>query len=193
MGQRSPSHWLLLCILMLAGHLAGCTVFSGRTSKSTNQGLSTISEGYTLLYEVTSQQKHIDKLLLIKIESDGVDVLISEISAYMAKLEDQLIKLAKEDPSLDLDRKVLPEMASKMHQSVQAEQLKVFLGATGKDFERELLLGISSTLNQARHLAKVMRAAETSEQRKAFWKDVQEHFDDQYRRVVELLEGQYYS
>jgi hypothetical protein len=189
----SPTRRLSLCTLLLAGHLAGCTVLSGRTSKPTTPGLSTISEGYTLLYEVVSIQKHTDKLLLIKLESDEVDAVISEVSEYAAKLEGQLIKLAKQDSSLDLDRKVLPEMEIKKRESVEAERLKELLEMTGKGFERELLLTVSGPLNQSRHLARVMREAETSAARKAFWKDVQEHLDDQYRKVVRLLETRYYS
>jgi hypothetical protein len=111
---------------------------------------------------------------------------------YKAELAG-LGKLAKEGPSLDLDRQILPAMFIRTRQSVQAEQLKELLGATGKDFERRLLLSMSGPLNQGRHLATVMHEAEPNTERKAFWQQVREQFDDHYRRVMALLEKRYFS
>jgi hypothetical protein len=193
MLQPRTRPWGAFCLLMAAGQLASCSLLQRPTTTPATHDLSTVSQGYTLLYEIVSQQKHIDTLLLIKVESDAVDTIISEMSAYSAKLEDQLVKLAKADPSLDLDRQILPAMFVRMHQSIQAEQLKDMLGATGKDFERLLLFNMSGPLNQARHLATVMHEAEPNEERKAFWKEVREQFDDYYRRVMALLEKRYFS
>lgn len=195
--SRTAVRWLLaLCLPLLAGALVGCTLIdkvAGRTARTPARPDSPTSEGYSLLYEIVSQQKHVDTLLLIKVESDAVDRIIGEISSYAATLEERLVGLAKDDPRLDLGRQILPEMAVRTRQSIQAEQLKELLGATGKDFERRLLLSVSGPLNQARHLARVMREAETSRERKAFWQDVQTRLDAQYRRVMGLLEERYFS
>jgi hypothetical protein len=188
-----PSRSLWVSLLLVAGPLAGCAVFDRRPAPPPPAGLSVVAQGYLLLHEIVSQQKHLDKLLLIKIESEEVDAIISEISAYSAEVEDQLIALAKEPPGLKLGQQILPAAFVRARQSSQAEQLKELLGATGKDFERRLLLSVSSPLNQARHLARVMRGAEGAPARQAFWKEVQGRFDDQYGKLMGLLEKRYFS
>jgi hypothetical protein len=45
-----------------------------------------LRKGYSLLYGITSQQKDLKKLLLIKTESDPVDEVISELADYTGAL-----------------------------------------------------------------------------------------------------------
>lgn len=185
-------HLLPLWALMLAGSLSGCAVLGKPEPAPPEPDYPTVNEGYNLLYEVVSTQKFTDKLLLIKIESDAVDAVISELSEDAARIEVQLKELAKGDPTLDLDRAVLPEVERRTRDSANLERLKDLLGGTGKHFERLLLLTQSGALNQMRHLARVMVEAETQEDRKGFWQEVQRQFDENYRNVVELLESEYF-
>jgi nicotinamide riboside kinase len=83
-------------------------------------------------------------------------------------------------------------MERRKRDSVNIERLKDLLGETGKHFERLLLLSQSGAHNQTRHLARVMVEAETREDRKAFWQEVQRQFDENYQNVVELLESEYF-
>jgi hypothetical protein len=185
-------HLLPLCALMLAGSLSGCTILGKPEPAPPEPDYPTVNEGYNLLYEVVSTQKFTDKLLLIKIESDAVDAVISELSEDAARMEAQLQEIAREDPTLDLEREILPEVERRKRDSVQMERLKDLLGGTGKRFERLLLLTQSGALNQTRHLARVVVETEAREDRKAFWREVQRQFDENYRNVVELLESEYF-
>ncbi|MDQ2696955.1 MAG: hypothetical protein M3Z21_16580 [Pseudomonadota bacterium] len=179
--------------LLLAAGLAGCALLERPSPAPVDREYPVATQGYTLLYEVVSKQKLSDKLLLIKIESDAVDAVIGEIAEDAARIEDQLKDIARQDPEIDLDRPILPEMEVRKRASVQAERLKDLLGSTGRDFERLLLLTQSGTLNQTRHLAREMVKAESDPQRKAFWEDVQRQYDDNYANLVQLLEAQYFT
>lgn len=178
--------------LMLAGTLTGCAILDKPEPTPPGSDYPIVNEGYNLLYEVVSAQKFTDELLLIKIESDAVDAVISELTEDAARIEGELKQIAEKDPTIDLDRELLPEMERRKRDSVQLDRLKDLLGRTGKRFERLLLLTQSGALNQTRHLARVMVEAEAREDRKAFWQEVQRQFDENYQNVVALLESEYF-
>ncbi|MDQ3196243.1 MAG: hypothetical protein M3Q32_07720, partial [Pseudomonadota bacterium] len=58
---------------------------------------------------------------------------------------------------------------------------------------RLLLLTQSGVLNSERHLAKTLSARETNPQRKKLMQEVSRTFDDQYEKVVRLLEARYFT
>ena len=152
-----------------------------------------VSEGYTLMYDTVSQLKFGDDLLLIKIESDSVDEIVTDISTYSSDVQGQLEDLAEEYPDvviLDLD--LLPPMEVLTRESVAGERIPQLLSESGMAFERLLLLSQSGALNQTRHLAEVMVDTETDPKRKMYWQEVQKRLDNLYNRTVDLLNKDYF-
>lgn len=77
-------------------------------------------------------------------------------------------------------------------ESIAAEATDTFLSKSGKELERELLLKQRSALEQEQHMAKVMIAIETAEERRAFWCQVEKRFTELRGDVDALLRRNYF-
>ena len=131
--------------------------------------------------------------MIIRKVSPDVSALTNEISDLAGDLDTQLKQLAKDDPSIKLDAVVLPMIESRQRESAALERAKQFLAITGKPFERLLLLTESGVLTTERHLTRVMGDEEKNPQRKIFWKNAQQRFDQIYAKLRALLESQYFT
>lgn len=178
---------LFVFALLAAGYAAA----AHPQPASENQRI--LNEGYSLLYDHVSKQKQSDKILLIKLESKDVKAVITSISDNAERIQKALDKIAAQDPQLDIKLQSLPEIEVELRKSASFERIKDLLGKSGKEFERLLLLTQSGVLNTERHLTKVLSEKETNGKRKAFAQEANRQFDEQYRRVVELLEAQYFT
>ena len=145
-----------------------------------------------MLYGITSQQKDLKKLLLVKSESDAVDTVISEIADYTGELSAQLEDMSKRYPALTVETQFLPDVEVKARESITDETTKVFLATKGKDFERRLLIKQLTALEQERHISKVMIGLETADERRSFWKRTEQRFGELYGKVEQLLEQKYF-
>src|SRR5918996_5445661 len=181
--------FLMSALAVLA---AGCASEPPPPSSAASNGHRLVSEGYSLMYDAASKLRFGDELLLVKIEADPVDGIISDISTYAADLQGQFEELAERDPVVKLDLELLPAMEVMTRDSVAGERVPDLLSRSGKDFERLLLLTHSGALNQSRHLARVMVDTETDPERKALWQEIQARLDDLYDRTVNLLEQDYF-
>jgi hypothetical protein len=180
--------------LSLAALLAGgCAASKPQEPPRAAGEYRTIAQGYGLLYGIVSQQKDLKKLLLIKIESDPVDRVISAIADYAGELTTKLEDMAARYPALTVKTQFLPEVEVKTRESIAAEAQDTFLSKSGKEFERELLLKQLSALEQEQHMAKVMVGIETAEERRAFWRQVEKRFGELRGDVDALLRRSYFS
>jgi hypothetical protein len=174
--------------------LFGCAIAgSNQTTDPMRQQLADPNSGYALLYSIVSVQKNSDKILIIRKVSPDVSALTNEISDLAGDLDTQLKQLAKDDPSIKLDAVVLPTIEIRQRESAALERAKQFLAITGKPFERLLLLTESGVLTTERHLTRVMGDEEKNPQRKIFWKNAQQRFDQIYAKLRALLESQYFT
>jgi hypothetical protein len=173
--------------------LFGCAIGSNQTTDPAREQLADPNSGYALLYAIVSVQKNSDKILIIRKVSPDVSALTNEISDLAGDLDTQLKQLAKDNPSIKLDAVVLPTIEIRQRESAALERAKQFLAITGKPFERLLLLTESGVLTTERHLTRVMGDEEKSPQRKIFWKNAQQRFDQIYAKLRALLESQYFT
>lgn len=173
--------------------LGGCATTPVEQPPSASQKQRMLNEGYSMLYDAVSKQKQTDKLLLIKLESKEVKTVIGGLSDAAERIQKDLDEAAKRDPRLELRLQPLPEIEVEARKSANFERLKDLLGQTGKEFERLLLLTQSGALNAERHLAKTLSEKETDPHRKKLMQEVSRVFDDQYQKVVRLLEAEYFT
>jgi hypothetical protein len=173
--------------------LFGCAIGSNQTTDPAREQLADPNSGYALLYAIVSVQKNSDKILIIRKVSPDVSALTNEISDLAGDLDTQLKQLAKDNPSIKLDAVVLPTIEIRQRESAALERAKQFLAITGKPFERLLLLTESGVLTTERHLTRVMGDEEKNPQRKIFWKNAQQRFDQIYAKLRALLESQYFT
>jgi hypothetical protein len=181
-------------ILVAAGLLPSCGLTSSGKAESPSSRREELNHGYGLLYDAASGLRQLDKILYVKFESDPVERIIGEISKHAAKVARDLEKLAKKD-EIRIEDTGLPEMERRTRDSVRRERFKSLaplVGMSGKDFERTLLLTQSGALNQQRHLSKSLIDAETDPERKRFLRGVHRGYDRIYRKLVKLLDEQYF-
>jgi hypothetical protein len=184
----------VIAIAAAAQLLFGCAIFgSNQTTDPTSEQRADPNSGYALLYSFVSLQKSSDKILIIRKVSPDVSAMIHEITDLAGDLDAQLKQFAKDDPSIKLDAVVLPMIEVRQRESAQLERAKQFLAITGKPFERLLLLTQSGVLTTERHVTRVMGDEEKNPQRKIFWKNAQQRFDQTYTKLRALLESQYFS
>lgn len=170
------------------------SVGSAAEQDSAAHKLHILNQGYSLLYQGVSGASNADKLLLVKFENDATDKVVTQTSDYLAKLADQLKQLAKDYPGIRLDLHPLPAIEREKQAAAnkaRIEGLAPVVGRTGPDFERTLLFTLSGGLNQFRHLARVMAAAERNDQRRTFLKHAEHRMDKLYDDMQRVL-NQYY-
>ncbi|HUO81529.1 MAG TPA: hypothetical protein VM616_01585 [Gammaproteobacteria bacterium] len=154
-----------------------------------------LERGYALLYELVSTLRHINKILLVKFESDDVQALTDDVSERLTKVTEQLEAMAAGNPGFDLENTGTPKFAGEARKAMSLARVKSFaplVGSTGTDFERTLLLTQAGQLNQARYLSEVLADAEANADRQRFLMELNGEFDELFGRVDELLEEQYY-
>jgi len=182
----------VLCIALAAILLSACSSSRQQTPVAAEREHRTIAEGYSLLYGIASQQKEMKKLLLVKVESDPVDRMISDIADYTGELCAQLEDMARRYPALTIDTQFLPEVEVKSRESLTSATTATFLKTSGREFERELLLKQRTALEQEQHIAKVMVGIETAEERRAFWRGVDKRFGELRSDLEALLRNTYF-
>ena len=148
-----------------------------------------IAEGYSLLYGIASQQRNVDKILIVKSASQSVHSLITEIANYTTSLSKQLEDFAAKYPALRVDVQFLPEVEVKARAAIASECIKELLLTSGKNFERLLLHSQLDALQQESHIAAVMVDLEV-DARRAFWVDTHKRLDVLHDKVARLLEDQ---
>jgi ribosomal protein L12E/L44/L45/RPP1/RPP2 len=154
-----------------------------------------LEQGYALLYELVSTLQHINKVFLVKFESDDVQALTDDVSERLTKVTEKLESMAAGNPGFDLENTGTPKFAGETRKAMSLARVKSFaplVGSTGTDFERTLLLTQAGQLNQARYLSEVLADAEANVDRQRFLMELNGEFDELYGRVDELLEEQYY-
>jgi hypothetical protein len=156
------------------------------------EGRRTISEGYSLLYFATGEQKWADKVLLVKFESEELKRLVTRIAKYAGDLRGRLEDLAKRYPAIHLEPPPPTELEQRARRAQYHERLKDMLLESGPEFERDMLLTQYCSLDELRHLASVMGEIETDANRRAFWQEVQREFDEEYRQVVGILQHRHF-
>jgi hypothetical protein len=192
MRPRIQTKHIGLAVGLLVFTLNACSSMTSQKPVPPTDGHRTIAQGYSLLYGITSQQKDLKKLLLVKIESDPVDAVISELADYTGELSAELEDMAKRYPALTVNTQFLPEVEVKTRESITAETTNIFLASKGADFERRLLLKQLTALEQERHMAKVMVQMETADERRAFWKRTEQRLGLLYDKFENLLQRSYF-
>lgn len=153
-----------------------------------------LARGYALLFELVSSLQHADELFMVKVESDDVQAVTDDVAQAMTETIERLEAMASTS-SFDLEDTGTPRFAQETREAMARSRIKSFapfVGKTGVEFERTLLLTQSGGLNQMRHLTEVLADVETDSDRKRILADADERFDTLYGRVSELLNAQYY-
>lgn len=193
--MRIPFVRTLAAVAVLAA-LSACATTKQPGPERVSPERQALNQGYAQLYWTADKLQLIDKLLLIKAESDAVESVIDALADEMSDQADALEHFDDTVPGLSLDDDGLPKYEWAKRRSVFASRgLDVglpLIGRTGEDFERTLLLSLSAALNQQRHLLRVMHGDEPVEGLQQWLADSRETLDDLYAQFETLLENTYF-
>ena len=191
-----PNHgpWGLLVLAWIL--LSGCAVTPGGPAAAQDGKRQALNQGYAQLYWTADKLQHIDKLLLVKLESEPVESIVDDLARTMEDDANDLEHFAETVPAFALDDDGLPQYEWAKRRSVFASRgLDVGLpvvGRTGDDFERTLLLSLSAALNQQRHLVRVLGDDEPVDAVSQWLEDSRSSLDALYQRFEALLESRYF-
>jgi hypothetical protein len=195
--------------ILLAGLLAGCANL-GSTPKEpgakagadhakapelSKQRLM-LSEGYSMLYTDASHLDLAEMVLYVKVESEAVDKIVTDVAEAGGQLKKDLEKIAKDYPGVRIDLDPLPEMEKRKRSAIAKDRARYFapvIGHGGREYERTVLIGLVNGINHERHLCQVMAEAEPDAGLKKFLLDAEKRYDGLYDRVSALLDKEYFK
>ncbi len=159
----------LVCLSLGAcskSDLAGRSNESGRCEAPWREPNLSLNPGYVLVYQTMDNLSGIDKVLLIKAESDPFEKVIKSVADYAGKLAGQLEELDEVDDGIDLKGQSMPDVILQARKAIGQElRGKIggpFRGAEGKELERSLLLMLDVGLSESRKVVRELARRETS-------------------------------
>jgi len=177
---------VFLTVWLPASLWMGCHTATSKTAGA-SQSETVRNEGCSLLYDLLSKQKDVNKLLLVKKETPEVKDLIEEIARTAKDAEEQLRQFAADDKTLDLKTPGLPQVEAKTRASIESARTKQLLFSSGPQFELRLLLSQAEGLSYGAHLAKVLHQQERDIRRKMFLEELSRQLERLYERTFDLL------
>jgi hypothetical protein len=165
-----------------------CSLFFEKAAEAPAVGESPRNQGYSLLYGLVSQQKDVDKLLLIKGETSEVQTVIKKIAAATANATARLEEFAKKDSSLELEVESLPVPEQKTRSAIESSKTKSLLFSGGSQFEVRLLLSQAEGMSYGGHLAEVVSGLDSDPQRKQYFSDLSVEFLKLHDAVLDILD-----
>ncbi len=176
--------WSLATVVVLTGC---ATPRKSQNNPSASDEKRIRNHGYSLLYDLLSEQKSLDKVLIVKMERPDIRDVIEDIARNSGDLAERLQGFASIDTSLDIQNRELPLVEAKTRQSIKSDRTKELLFSTGRKFELRLLLTQTEALSYGSHLAKTLREHEKDQRRRMFLEEAAQKMDSLYSRVFELL------
>jgi len=155
-----------------------------------------LNPGYVLLYQTMDAFSGMDKVLLVKRESDPFEELLESVADYADKLSDQLEELDERDDEIDLNGPAMPEVIAEARKSIGEEVRETvggpFKGATGSELERTLLQSLDVGLSESHYLVRALARRETSEDRHAILEEADRNLGELSRAVKRQLEARHF-
>lgn len=176
----------ILPLILLIG------VSAAQAGERSAQQVTVQSQGYALLYQTLNKITNLNKLLYVKIESDPVDALATELNEHASAALEDLEAYAETHPGINLEETGLPKVEQARRSNTSLALLKELATTSGASFERLFLLANTNVLNQARHIASALAEVPQDEAGKKLAARLHDTFQADYVQVGKLLDAQYF-
>jgi len=179
-------HATALTVIVAAALLLGCQ--SGPSPSGSTDTLNLDrNDGYSLLYDLVTDLKNVDKALIFRSKDAPFDDTIKAIAAMANAAYVQLDAFAKVDPGLQIKRQPLPPIEVAVRKSISNSEAVGLFTSKGPIFNRRLLLSQQNGLQYAEHLAKVIQKHEGVPKRKEFLASLEKQAHTLREQVIALL------
>ena len=177
----------ILTLIVCALAVTGCAMVQQVLPTSAWRQVRVRNEGYSLLYQLLSQESDAAKLLAIKHADSPIADIIKEIANTCGQAKKELELFQKNDQHLNLKMTSLPEIEQKTRAAIESTVTKQLLFSSGKKFEVCLLFTQADAMNYAAHLAQVLHGQEADPLRQKFLATVADRCTSLHDRVMGLL------
>jgi hypothetical protein len=179
--------WVCGPLLVCALAVTGCATVQKVLPTAAWHQARVRNEGYSLLYQLMSQNSDVAKILIIKHADPPVADVIKEIASTCGQAKKELDLLHEKDRHLSFEMTNLPQIEQQTRAAIQSTVTKQLLTSSGKTFERRLLFTQAESMNYAAHLAKVLYDQESDPARKKFLDALSDRCTTLHDKVIDLL------
>jgi hypothetical protein len=149
------------------------------------------NQGYSLLFQLLSDEANVSKLLIIKKESTDLGALVKDISRISAGAAKQIETFSKADPHLHLKMTGLPIVEQQTRDLMGKSKAKELISKTGEKFEVRIILSQAEALSYGAHLAAAIIPNETDPQRKKLLGKISEDYQQLHQRIIDLIHSRW--
>jgi len=194
--RRSTLTCLAAAALLMT--LAACSQLSDarKPPSDKNTPRAQLSIGYSMLYQEAEGIPKLEWILMFKDKAEDMGRLTNDLVTYYKELAESMQRLSKQYPAMRIDVVAISAIEGDERKAIGADLAKDFaplIGKTGTKFEREALLMFYNTLNEQRHLTRVMVARETDPALKEFLETTKAQLETRYAKVGALLNRRYFT
>jgi hypothetical protein len=179
--------WVCGTLISCALAVTGCSTVQKILPTTAWRQARVRNEGYSLLYQLLSQERDVARILIIKHADPPVADVIKEIANTCGQAKKALDLFHEKDRHLNLEMTNLPQIEQKTRAAIESTVTKQLLTSSGKTFERRLLFTQAEAMNYAAHLAMVLHDQEDNPNRKDFLAKLSERCTTLHDRVIALL------
>jgi len=184
-GPNSPAWGVLFVVCALA--VTGCATVQKVFPPVAWQQARVRNEGYSLLYQLLSQESDVAKILIIKHADRPVTAVINEIASTCGQAQHALELFYNNDRHLSFAMSHLPAIEQQTRAAIASTVTKQLLFSSGKTFADRLLFTQAEAMNYAAHLAQVLHKQEDNLDRQQFLATLAHRCTTLHDQVVELL------
>ncbi len=179
--------WVCGTLVVCALAVTGCATVQKVLPITAWRQARVRNEGYSLLYQLMSQDSDVAKILIIKHADPVVADVIKEIASTCDQARKELDLFHEKDRHLSFEMANLPQIEEQTRSAIESTVTKQLLTSSGKTFEHRLLFTQAESMNYAAHLAKVLHEQEDNAKRKSFLATLSERCTTLHDKVVDLL------
>ena len=179
--------WVCGRLIVCALAVTGCSTVQKVLPTAAWHKARVRNEGYSLLYQLMSQDSDVAKILIIKHADPPIADIIKEIASTCGQAKKELEQFHEKDRHLSFEMTNLPQIEQKTRDAIESTVTKQLLFSSGKKFEVRLLFTQAESMNYAAHLAKILHDQEDDPARKAFLATLSQQCTTLHDRVMELL------
>src|ERR1700678_1042771 len=161
--QSTLSRFVATALLLT---LAACSQLSDKSKPAPDKNVprAQLFIGYSLLYQEADGIPKLKWILMFKDKPEEMGRVTNDLVSYYQQLADTMQSLSKQYPAMRIDVAPMSQIEGEERKAIGEDTAKDFaplIGKTGVEFEREALLMFYNTLNEQRHLTRVMEGLET--------------------------------
>ena len=154
-----------------------------------------LNAGYSDLYSNVDGLSQVDKIFYVKVESDDVEKVVTDVTDYCGELARRLESLTADYPALDIKREIDPPIIKAARDAQKKATLKRFapvVGDSGTAFERGLLIRLLGAVDQQHYMAATLAEREPEPGLSKIMANAADRFADFYEEIDSLLKARFY-